>query len=243
MAVYTQQRGIACRRAADLTRDNANQRYAVRLDPSVSTDTDALPTATLTRAEADVLSVDGADVTAAITVDDDLSSVATPRLLNVAITGGTLAGATATVVVTGTNAGGNAQTQTLNFTAANVGTPQTSTGAYATLTTVTAAGFTAGTLDITALATLIDEVFGEYQTFDKSAIHVRNKGTMILRASQPYVSTLNGQGVIAGYQAGEVRASGTLGTGFGVIIGGGTESINGADVDVLKVYNPDQIEE
>ena len=93
--------------------------------------------------------VDGADITAAITVADDLSGVTTAQAVNVAITSGTLAGATATVVIAGTLAGA-VVTETVTFATANVDTPQDTTQTYDTITSVTATGFTAGTLNVTA---------------------------------------------------------------------------------------------
>ena len=93
--------------------------------------------------------VDGADITAAITVADDLSGVTTAQAVNVAITSGTLAGATATVVISGTLAGA-VVTETVTFATANVDTPQDTTQTYDTITSVTATGFTAGTLNVTA---------------------------------------------------------------------------------------------
>ena len=238
MAVYAQQRGIACRRAADLTRDNANQRYAVRLDPRVSTGLDDLPTVTLTRAEADVLVVDGGDLTGTITVDNDLSSIATVRDLQVQLSGATVI-TSGTVDITGTDAAGAAQTETLTFALGSLNTAQTTSNAYATVTAVTASDFNSGTVDITALRTEVDEVFGEYQTFDKSAVHIRNQGTMVLRAAATYTSAHNGYGVIASDTAGVVEPASTLGTGFGRIIGGGTENINGVDTNVYEVIVPE----
>ena len=240
MAKYLQQRGIPCRLSSLMTRDNANRRFAVRMDPSVAVGLDGLPAVTLTQAEPEVFVVDGRDLTQPLRIDDDLSGITAARTLRAQLTGAVLTAINANITVRGTDAGGTARTHIYRYTLANLTLVQHTTLAFATITQVSGAGFAAGTADITANARVMNEVFGEYQTFDKSATHIRNSGTMILRATEPYTRADNGFGVIAGYVAGEVISADTLGQGFGRIIGGGTENINGVDVNVYKVLNPEQ---
>ena len=120
----------------------------------------------------------------------------------------------------------------------------------ATLTEATANQRFAARLDVATAATTdenppvsltsgtatTDEVFGEYQTNENgNTVRICNIGTMILRSSAAYTAAMNGFGVVSSATAGVVQAAATIGGGLGRITGGGTESIGGATVNVVRV--------
>lgn len=70
-----------------------------------------------------------------------------------------------------------------------------------------------------------NEVIGEYKQFNSdSAIRVQDRGILHLEAKEAYAVGDNGQGVLSSDTAGLVKPSGTVGTGFGSIIGGYSEN-------------------
>ena len=78
-----------------------------------------------------------------------------------------------------------------------------------------------------------DEVFGQYMNrTSPTRIRVKVGGLLILKANTTYDKAVHGQGVRATGSVGVVEASGTVGVGFGRIVGGGT--IGG--VNVYRVY-------
>ena len=92
------------------------------------------------------------------------------------------------------------------------------------------------TVSLTSTTATTDEVLGEYQTNENgNTVKVCNTGTMILRASAAYAAANNGFGVVASATAGIVQVAGAIGGGLGRITGGGTETIGGASVNVLRV--------
>ena len=98
----------------------------------------------------DTALVSSGDLTGTLTVDDNLSAQTTALTVAVQLSGATLSGATATVTITGTNSGGSNQTSTLTFNSGNLGTAQTTSETYATITGVTTTGFSAGTVIVSA---------------------------------------------------------------------------------------------
>lgn len=76
--------------------------------------------------------------------DNDLSTVARPLRITIQLTNPMLSMATATLVIRGTAADGSAIAETFSFTAQNALAPQTSTNAFATVTTSTPSGFQIG---------------------------------------------------------------------------------------------------
>lgn len=85
-----------------------------------------------------------------------------------------------------------------------------------------------------------DEVVGQYVRWSSSdAVDVRIRGILELRTTVTYATSMNGQGVQAvgtgANQLGTVENSGTLGDGFGKIIGSRTIGSGASAYTVLRV--------
>ncbi len=84
-----------------------------------------------------------------------------------------------------------------------------------------------------------DEVFGQYMSRESDGTcRIATCGVLYLRATAAYAATQNGFGVLATTTDGQVAVAGTIGLGVGRIIGGGTATVGGATVNILKVYVP-----
>lgn len=81
----------------------------------------------------------------------------------------------------------------------------------------------------------LDLVYGEFLFIDGGEAVIQTGGIILLRSTVVYVAAHNGYGVISTTSIGQVRASTTLGTGFGKIIGGGKVNIEPAD-EIIDVF-------
>lgn len=80
----------------------------------------------------------------------------------------------------------------------------------------------------------LDVVYGEAKGFRNDLLTVQQGGIVTLRCALAYVAADNGKGVRTSTTAGVVSV-GDFGVGAGHIVGGGTKSVGGANVNVLFV--------
>ena len=121
------------------------------------------------------------DLTGTIGLDGGGSSktLTPPAKLTVKITGGSLSGATGTITFVGTDADDVSQTEFLTFHNATLGVAQTTASAYKTITAITPAGFSGGTVSVTVESVSTGDGPGPEVTF-ASALDVATDGRVAM---------------------------------------------------------------
>ena len=88
----------------------------------------------------------------------------------------------------------------------------------------------------------VDEIIAELLNYTSdNAVTIKTRGMLYLQATAPYAVAMNGRGVLSSTVAGQVEAAPALTNtggqlGFGRIVGGFSKEIDGATVNIYKVF-------